>query len=215
FTGVVYLGESHQADRICLREGAFVGMAVRRSADAVGLQDALLSFRIVSEDALAALSDDGTQDARLLAKVLVERRFVSEADLHRAVEAHVRRRLFALYDLGATEPVRVRQGLMHLASFWPVAMDIRPFVAFGMVVRSSAGRRAAIMAEVRGRTVRIVAPYDARRNGYGLPPPVVGAMKALESGVYMDDAVTLPGLSADETAGLLLLLHRMSLLQLD
>ena len=69
--------------------------------------------------------------------------------------------------------------------------------------------------KVRGRMVRILTPYDERRNSYGLPPPVVAALRSLERGFRMVGTVALPGLSSEETAGLLLLLDRMALLRVE
>ena len=215
FTGDVRIGDPPDTDRFCIREGTFVGMRPRPSLDTKGLQGALLAYRLVSEETLAALSDDGMAPARTLAKTLLEQGLVSEADMQRAIEEHVRRRLFALYDLPPVSTSRVRQGLDHVAGFWPVPIDVRPVVAFGMVVRADQFRRAAMMDKVRGRLVRLLSPYDEQRNSYGLPPPVVAAMKSLEEGARMVGEVALPGLSIEETAGLLLLLDRMALLRLE
>lgn len=215
FTGAVRVGEPPDADRLCFREGAFVGLRPRPSRDAAGLREAVLGLRLVSAETLAAVSDDGTAPARSMAKALVERGLVSAADLQRATEEHTRRRLFALYDLSPATAVRVRQGLDQVAGFWPVSMDVRPVVAFGMVVRADPRRRAAMMDKVRGRLVRLLSPYDERRNSYGLPPPVVLALKSLEEGARMVGKAALPGLTTDETAGLLLLLDRMALLRVD
>ena len=214
-TGAVRIGTPPQVDRLCFRDGAFVGIRPRPETDASGLQDAILSLRILSTEALAALSEDGRGDARAFAAGLREHRLLTEADLQRAIDEHTRRRLFELYDLGADTPVRVRQGLEQVAGFWPVSIDVRPVVAFGMVVRADPVRRAKMMAKVKGRSVRLLSPYDERRNSYGLPPPVVAATKALEGGFTMVETMTLPGLSTDETAGLLLLLDRMALLRVD
>ena len=136
FTGAINLGESPGSDRLSFRDGAFVGMRPRPAADAYGLQEALLGLRLLSPETLAAFSDDGALEPRELAKALVEQRLVSEVDMQRALEEHTRRRLFALYDLPPATPVRVRQGLNYLAGFWPVSIDVRPVVAFGLVVRA-------------------------------------------------------------------------------
>ncbi len=215
FTGAVRVGEPPESDRLCFRDGAFVGMKPRPSADARGFTETLLALRMLTPETLSALSDDGTREPRSLAKSLVEQRLLEERDLRRAIEEHTRRRLFALYDLTRPTPIRIREGIEHVAGFWPVPIDVRPIVAFGMVVRADPERRSGMLAKVRGRTARIVTPYDERRNSYGLPPPVVAALRSLERGHRMEGDMALPGLSSAETAGLLLLLDRMALLQVD
>lgn len=215
FTGAVRLGGLPEADRLCFRDGAFVGMRPRPSVDGAGLQAALLSLRLLSRATLAALTDDGPCPPKALAKVLVEHRMVTAADLQRAIDEHTRRRLFALYDLPPATPVRALQGLDHVAEFWPVSIDVRPVVAFGVVARANAFRRAAMMDKVKGRTVRLQSPYDETRNSYGLPPPILYALKSLQRGVSLDRSDSLPGLSVEETAGVLLLLDRMALLHIE
>lgn len=126
-----------------------------------------------------------------------------------------RRRLLQLYERPES-PVWVREGLDRLAGFQPTWVDVRPVIAFGLVVKAAPVRKQAILADTFGKRVRLVAPYDERRNGYGLPPPVLHAMRLLAAdGVVFDGATRLPGLDASTTAGLLLLLHRMSLLRLE
>ncbi len=215
FTGAIRLGSSPESDRLCFREGALVGMRPRPSEDGPGLQAALLALHLVPLPTMAAVSDDGARDPRDWARTLRARRLVDDEGLRRAIHEHTRCRLFALYDLGPETPVRIRQGLEQLAGFWPVPTDVRPMVAFGMVVRASASRRAAMLEKVRDRVVRTVAPYDAQRNSYGLPPPVVAATKPLEHGFRMSGTAALPGLSSEETAGLLLLFDRISMLRIE
>ena len=215
FTGMARIGDKPDADRLCFREGGFVGMQPRPSIDGPGLRSTLRSLKLVSEEALAAVGDDGALEARALAQALTSQRLVAEADMDAAVAEHVRRRLFALYDLPDSTPFKVRQGLDQLAGFWPVSLDVRPLVAFGMVNRADPRRRSALLDRVGGRQVQIVAPYDAQRNSYGLPPPVVSAMRSLEVGQTVDGSFALAGLSNAQTAGLLLLLDRMSLLRVE
>ena len=215
FTGAIRLGDPPKSDRLCFREGALVGLQPRPDDDGPGLSAALKALQLVSEETWAAVSDDGAREPRAIAKALLEQRLVDEDDMQRAIHEHTRRRLFALYDLSTETSVRVRQGLEQLAGFWPVPTDVRPVVAFGMVVRASPARRAAILEKVCDRVVRIVAPYDEQRNSYGLPPPVVTATKSLEHGFRMSGTASLPGLSTEETAGLLLLLDRIALLRIE
>ena len=107
------------------------------------------------------------------------------------------------------------QGIERLAHFHAVYVDIRPAIAFGTVVRAAPSRKQAMLQKVRGKRVRLVAPYDEQRNGYGFPPPVLLALQDLALGVSLDGDIALPGLSTSETAGVLLLFDRMSLLRIE
>lgn len=192
-----------------------MGMRPRRTQDGSGLRRAVRGMRWISDEAWAAVSDDGRRDPRQIVAALLEDRLVDATRLQRAIELHVRRRLFALYDLPAATRLRIREGIDRLADFWPAPIDMRPVIAFGTVARADPRRRAALMKRVLGRTVRLVAPYDARRNQHGLPPAVVSAVQALEDGRRMTPDDALPGLSPEQTVGVLLLLDRMALLKLD
>jgi hypothetical protein len=213
FTGVVEVGTGPEVDRVFLREGAVVGLRARPSVDRALLLDSLQALKLASPEAAAAAMDDAP-DGLALGQHLIDAGLVSANDLDRAAEEAARRRLFAIYD-DDTQPVRVAQGMERLAHFHPVFVDVRPAIAFGMVVRAGDDRKIAMVEKVRGRTVQLVAPYDESRNGYGLPPPVLLALRDLSRGVTLNGGdVLLPGLSASETAGVLLLLDRMSLLKL-
>lgn len=133
----------------------------------------------------------------------------------RSLEERVRRRVFALYER-FDAPIAIRAGRDALDGLVTLAIDVRPVISFGFVVKSSEERRRAIVAAAFGKRAKLLAPYDERRNGYGLPPPVLHAMRLLaEDGAVFHGAPTLPGLDAPTTAGLLLLLTRMSLLRLE
>lgn len=154
-----------------------------------------LCFR---EGAMAALTEAGAEQGSL-----------------RSLEERVRRRVFALYER-FDAPITIRVGREHLSGLVTLALDVRPVISFGFVVKSSEDRRRSIIAEAFGKRAKLLAPYDERRNGYGLPPPVLHAMRLLaEDGVVFHGAPTLPGLDAPTTAGLLLLLSRMSLLRFE
>ena len=216
FTGALWLGHPpQQVDRVFLRGGAVVGLLPRRTADTPLLAEVLVAMKLVSREALAAaLEEGGDEDGVVFGQRLKESELVAAPDLDRAFEEQARRRLFQLYDL-PEEPIRVREGIERLAHFHPTGVDVRPAIAFGMVVRSSTERRQAVLARLAGRAVRLVAPYDEKRNGYGLPPPVLIALRDLAAGVHLGPEPKLVGLSTPETAGLLLFLEQMGLLAVD
>lgn len=213
FTGLVEVGAAQDKDRAFLREGAVVGLRPPRSVDQKSLKEGLLALKLLTADAIDATMDIAS-DGLELGESLVAAGLLTTEELDRAVEEQARRRLFSVYER-AEAPVRIAEGLERLAHFHAVYVDVRPAIAFGMVVRSAPARKQAMLAKVRDRSVRLVAPYDERRNGYGLPPPVLLALRELEKGVSMNGDIDLPGLSAAETAGVLLLFDRMSLLKID
>ena len=101
-------------------------------------------------------------------------REVPAPELDRAAAEQARRRLFQVFDLGACEAV-IREGIDRLAHFLPTYVDLRPAIAFGMVVRSSRARRGELRDRLANRRVKVLAPYDEKRNGYGLPPALLAA----------------------------------------
>lgn len=212
FTGAMRIQASASPDRVYFREGSVVGVVPPPENDVAALANLLVQMKLLSEEALGAVWDDGEPpDGVALTRVLLDSGLLGPDAVGRAVEEHARRRLFALYDAPAAG-VELRAGLESLAHFVPVYLDVRPAIAFGTVVRADADRKAEMARRVRGRTVRLLAPYDERRNSYGLPPPVLIALRDLAVGVRLSREVKLPGLSAAETAGVLVLFERMSLL---
>lgn len=123
-----------------------------------------------------------------------------------------RRELLSLYEreedairLRALEPFEVPD-LGELVSPLPV-------VAYGIVVRARPSRRQAMHVLAANKRVRLCSPYDASRNRYGLPRPLLQAVQRLEgSGVVLGAPPAIPGLTPEATAGLLLLFHRVGLL---
>jgi hypothetical protein len=211
FTGALRVGRP--ADRVYLREGAVVGLVPPPKQDVEGLAATLVQLKLLSRETLAAVWEDcAPEDGVALVRALLDAALLSPDAVTRATEEHARRRLFALYDRPPETEVELRSGLESLAHFNPVYLDVRPAIAFGMVVRADADRKAALAERVRGRRVGLLAPYDERRNSYGLPPPVLLALRDLAKGVRMQADGALPGLSPAETAGVLLLFERMSLL---
>ncbi len=213
FTGLVEVGTGAERDRAFLREGAVVGVRPPAASDQASLREGLLALKLLPPDAIDAASEVA-RDGLELGEGLVASGLLTTEELDRAVEEQARRRLFSVYER-TDAPVRVAEGLERLAHFHAVYVDVRPAIAFGMVARSSPARKQAMLAKVRERRVRLVAPYDEKRNGYGLPPPVLLALRELAQGVAMNGDIGLPGLSSAETAGVLLLFDRMSLLRID
>lgn len=215
FTGAMRVVDGDAPDRIYFREGAVVGLAPSPRHDVEPLAELLVQMKLLSDEALGAVWDDGPpEDGVALNRVLLDSGLLGPEDINRAAEEHARRRLFTLYDAPSAD-VELRAGLESLAHFNPIYLDVRPAISFGMVVRADSDRKATMARRVRGRSVRLVVPYDERRNSYGLPPPVLIALRDLARGTRLQTDVKLPGLSASETAGVLMLFDRMSLLQVD
>lgn len=215
FTGAVDVGALPEVDRVFFREGAVVGLQPYQHHDAQLLGGILVEMkRLQREDLDAVLSDRTVTDGVLLGQRLLSRGLIDEDTLNRACAEQARRRLFHLYD-HAEAPVLVREGIQRLARFFPTWVDVRPAIAYGMVMRSATEKKRAMAARAAYQRARIVAPYDEKRNSYGLPPPVLQGMRMLAEGVTFEGVPSLPGLGTEMTAGLLVLLERMSLLQLE
>ncbi len=215
FTGAVRISVGATTDRIYFREGMAVGMVPDTAHDVQPYGRLLVQLKLLSEETLTAVwSEARPEDGVALERVLLDNDLLDEETVRRAAEEHARRRLFALYDSPDAD-VRVRAGLRSLAHFSPIHLDVRPAIAFGMVVRSSSDRKAEIADRVRGRFVRLLAPYDERRNSYGLPPPVLQGLRDLGNGLRLQQEVRLQGISASDTAGVLLLFDCMSLLNIE
>lgn len=212
FTGALSVHAGTAPDRIYFREGVAVGVVPDPEQDVARYGQLLVQMKLLSQETLSAVwADFGPEDGVALERVLLENELLTAQQLTRGAEEHARRRLFALYDFPEAQ-IEVRSGLESLAHFSPIYLDVRPAIAFGLVVRADADRKGRLAQQVQGRRVRLLAPYDEGRNSYGLPPPVLLALRDLAEGVHMRQDVRLPGLSASETAGVLLLFQRMSLL---
>ncbi len=215
FTGALRVHADAEPDRVYFREGVGVGVVPAPAHDVDALAQLLLQMKIMSEEALAAVWDAGPPaDGVALCRALLDTGLLGPEAVSRAVEEHARRRLFTLYDSPGAK-LELRAGLESLAHFTPIYLDVRPAIAFGVVVKADPDRKADMARQVRGRKVRLLVPYDERRNSYGLPPPVTLALRDLARGVRLQTEVVLPGLSASETAGILMLLDRMSLLTIE
>lgn len=202
------------ADLAFFREGGMVGLERVGLPGVVGLADVLVEqgkLDASEAEAFLGVADDGFD----LARRLEARGLVARADLDVAVAEHARRRLFARAS-GEGTPVRVRAGLNALARFHAVAIDARPAIAFGYVVHGRISEKRAIMERAASRRVRLVARYDAARNAYGLPPPVIAAVRELEGpGLVLSRKPVLRTLSWSDTAGLFLLMDRIGLLVIE
>lgn len=216
FTGHLQVGRPDGADDIFFQGGVVVGMRVRPRVDRLLLYQVLIQLHLCDEAELAVLARARPSDGVEVCRVLIERGLVTPEDVGRAVETQARRRLVQLYELDPTEPLVVNNGLDALSHFHPIHLDIRPTIAFGFVMRAGPERTRALLSRLAGRRVRILVPYDEHRNSYGLPPPVMAALRPLAEGVELEDeAPHLPGLSPAESAGVLLLFERMRLLKVE
>jgi uncharacterized protein DUF4388 len=217
FTGALDIGAMPEVDRVFFREGACVGVVPYRHLDAQLLGAILIEMKKISRLHLDVALREQTEppDGLILGQRLLRKGLIDQETLDRACAEQARRRLFHLYE-SPEAPVLARAGLQRLAHFHPTFVDVRPAIAYGLVVRSAPERRAKIAALAAFRRARLVAPYDEKRNSYGLPPPVLVAMRSLsKEPVVFESVPSLPGLNPDTTAGLLLLLQRMSLVAFD
>lgn len=214
FTGSVSVGD-HPPDYAYLREGAVVGVRPNVHLAAQLLGQVLVQQKALRQDDLDRVLNEGGANGLLLGERLLGRGLITAEDLDRACAEQGRRRIFHLYD-HADAPVVVCEGLHRLSNFHPTYVDLRPAIAFGMVVRANAERKREVIEKVRNRRARLAVPYDEQRNSYGLPPAVLYGVRELSNGgIAFSHDPALPGLGRDETAGVLLLFDRMSLLEIE
>ncbi|MEL6188934.1 MAG: hypothetical protein AAFU79_30305, partial [Myxococcota bacterium] len=186
-------GLARGSDLVFFREGGAVGLERVGPSGATQLAQILFEHGAFDRAEMDAFAE-GLPDALALARELESRRLVKRSELDRAVAEHARRRLFARAG-DASAMVDLQCGIDALAHFYPVHIDLRPAIAFGLVVHGHAADKRAQMTRVRGRFARLVAPYHAERNAHALPPPVLRALKRLAEGVLFDpEQPKLPGL---------------------
>jgi hypothetical protein len=175
----------------------------------------LLELRLVEPSALEDLPLGlKSPDVRLLGGYLLARGLLDRTQLEHAIREQTLRRLFHLFDRRETVAV-LRAGDGGMPSVRPVLVDIRPVLAYGIVIRSSADRRRKLEERLRGRSVRMIVPYDEHKNAYRLPRRILEAIRCLSGeGIEASSSPVLPGLDPMTTLGALLLLDRTSLLEI-
>ncbi len=211
-TGRLRIGRT-EPDLLFAREGAIVGIERPGRAAARGLGSELRSDGHLTAAEAEAFAE-GAHGLSDFARRLLSRRLLSAEDLDRAVASHAHRRLFAR----AAEPdtrVEIEAGLDALAGFHPVHIDVRPVIGFGLILHGSLPAKQAIMRRATGRRARLIAPYDHRRNAHGLPPPLLEVLAPLHFGIELGDPPRLGRFGWTETAGLLLFLDHIGLLELE
>lgn len=214
FTGLLRLGIKEAMDHVFFHGGMVVGMRVTPSQDFPLLRAATLKLRQLNAQDFDTLRQ-GLSDGVAFSRELIAQGWLSEEEVGQAMEGQARRRMFQLYDLDPSVPMRLQEGLEALSYFHPIHLDIRPIISFGFVMRSDAAREREIAGRVAGKRVRMIVPYDERRNSYGLPPPVMQAIRPLVQGVVLGSQPKLPALGSREVLGVLRLLEQMRLLKIE
>lgn len=216
FTGLGQIGSGGELDKIHLRGGRVIDVVPAAKVHVKLLAEILASHKAVPKEVLdATIAEDANMDGALFARRLVARGHLNREALAKATLEQARRRLFLLYD-HPNATVVLTQGLPEGVSiFHTQTLDLLPSVAYGMVTKANPTRRQAMLAFASHKRARLYASYDEVRNRYGLPPPLLEAMRSLAGdGTVFGSIPCLPGLSPEITAGLLLLLQRTALLTL-
>lgn len=201
-------------DLLFFREGSLVGLERVGRPGANGLVRVLLergALDSAEAEAFGGVAKEGLELCRLLER----RGLVSRSELDIGVAEHARRRLFERV-ADDRSIVDARAGVEALAHFHPVYIDPRPAIAYGFVSHGRAAEKRAQMNRASRRRARLLVPYDAERNAYGLPRPILRALKDLEyGGVVFGEQPGFPYLSENDTAGLLVLMDRIGLLEVE
>ncbi|MBX2813302.1 MAG: hypothetical protein KTR25_15920 [Myxococcales bacterium] len=198
-------------DLLFLRQGQLVGLERMGSPGVVGISEVLktLGYWRALMSPIEAASRDGVEYCQRL----VDSRALSRAQLDEVVAEHARCRLF---ERAADRElmVDVRVGAEALVNNSPVVLDLRPSIAFGLVVHARPSDRRYQISRFGGQFVALKEHYDRNTNPYRLPPQVINALEALE-----DEACELGNpprfrrLSIHDTAGVLVFLDRLDLLR--
>lgn len=215
FTGAMRVGPDVDYDRLYFREGAVVGLMPPDARGVALLCEVIPQLRILDGGQLEGfVRASQPKDVLELGQALVQAGWLTSDALDRAMDEMARHRLFALYSENQTR-IRLLEGIEKLAYFHPIHVDVRPAVAFGTVVKPDPAQHTEMVQRFLGKRVRLTVPYDENRNSYGLPPPVLIALRDLARGVKLGVPPRLPTLSERQTIGVLRLFDRMSLLSVE
>lgn len=214
FAGTVDIGQAADLDDIVFRDGQIVAVTPPSAAHMRLLVDTLISRHLMSGEAIRdQLQADPTMDGNALEDRLLFLGLLSEDALAELRADLIRQRLFEVYDRG-DQPVLLRQGLDRVDCGFALNINPLPAVAFGIVNRANPARRRAMLAFAAEKRVSMECAYDLRRNRYGLPAALLRGVEMLNGpGVQFGPVACLPGLSQDQTAGVLLLFQRVGLLR--
>jgi len=215
FTGRVWIQFKEDRDELRFRRGQILRVIPGEKVHLRHLHTSLLELGLVDKSTFEA---QHLADARLSAPDLLDcfvlRRLIDLEDVKKVHYELAQRRLLELFDLVESEVV-VENSFDAPEDAESILLSPLPAVAYGLVARASPARRQAMLAFAANRFAKLNVSYDSARNRLGLPEVFVTAVDRLSTrGIYFGAQPCLPGLTPEDTAGLLLLFRRMGLLNL-
>ena len=215
FTGRIILQSGNEADEVFLHRGKISRVIPRSDLRKQILRDALIGLALITEEVIQAQFE---ADPRLNASDLLDcfvLRKILPVDHVPSVEYEMaRRHMLSLFSL-AQSHVTVLSEREYSNSQYSWLMNPLPTIAYGMVACAAPARRQAMLAFAGNQFARLNVAYDLKRNRLGLPKEFMAAVERLSNkGIFFGNQPCLPGLTPDDTAGVLLLFRRLGLLTL-
>jgi hypothetical protein len=215
FSGRMWIHDKQNHDELRFRRGQVLRVIPSDKVHLRLLQTTLFDLDLVDQSTFEA---QHLADARLSAADLLDcfvlRRVLALESVKKVHYELARRRLLELFELRESDLV-LENSFEAPEDADAILLNPLPAVAYGLVACASSARRQAVLAYAANQFAKLNVAYDVSRNRLGLPDAFVSAVKRLsEDGILFGDAPCLPDLSADETAGLLLLFRRLGLLML-
>jgi hypothetical protein len=215
FTGRLWVTKDEQRDEVRLRRGQVLRVTPRPDVYMDLLRACLLDLELVEESVLDAQI---TADTRLTANDVIDcfvlRKLIDIEGIKKFNYEIAKRRLLNLFELPDAQ-ILVENGFEENEDVDCLLLSPLPAIAYGLVVCASPARRNAMLAFAANQFAKLDVSYDGERNRLGLPKTFVGAVERLSTkGIFFGKQPCLPGLTPEDTAGLLLLFRRMGLLSL-
>ena len=215
FTGRITLRSPNETNQVFLHRGKISRVIPSSALRKELLRQSLIGLSLMTEEVIQAQFD---ADPRLSASDILDcfvlRKLLQVTEVPTVEYEIARRHMLGLFSLPNAHVTVLREqdkpGSQHS---W--LMNPLPTIAYGMVACAAPARRQAMLAFAGNQFARLNVAYDLKRNRLGLPKEFMAAVERLSNkGIFFGSQPCLPGLTPDDTAGVLLLFRRLGLLSL-
>jgi hypothetical protein len=215
FTGRLWVRSQQGRDEIRLRRGQIVRVNPRKEVCVSVLRTSILRLALLPESTVdAQISADERFTAQDILDCFVLRQLIDLEGVRKLNYETAKRHILELFNLSEAE-VLVESGFEDIEDADCLLLSPLPAIAYGLVVCANAARRNAMLAFASKQFAKLNVSYDSERNRLGLPKTFMAAVQRLSTkGIFFGQQPCLPGLTPEDTAGLLLLFRRMGVLSL-
>ena len=215
FTGRLILQSGGETDEVLLHRGKISRVIPRTGERKKILRQSLIGLSLMTEEVVEAQFDaDPRLSANDILDCFVLRNILPADDVPSVEYEMARRHLLSLFSLIQAH-VTVLSEREYNSSQYSWLMNPLPTIAYGLVACAAPARRQAMLAFAGHQFARLNVAYDLTRNRLGLPKEFMAAVERLSNkGIFFGNQPCLPGLTPDDTAGVLLLFRRLGLLTL-